>query len=354
MRKIPWYPALLLFAVALYGLQLPAAWANEEEKFFSGKRVRILVTVTPGGGYDLYARLVARHLGQHLPGKPSVIVQNMTGGGGRIGTNYAFRVAKPDGLTIGAVQQGIYLDQLTDPAGVEFDVQKFQFIGTPATEVAIGLMRTDKPRTAEALRTSAQPVNIGYSGPGSSFYQFSKLLMKTLGVNLRLIGGYAGAGPIRQAIQQGELDGLIGVFLSSAIALEYQWVKEGFLTPFIQSGAWDPATKSFKRHQHPMVRDVPTVWELAAPEQRRLTTLIGAANVLGRPFVVPPGVPAERVKTLREGFWAAVTSPAFKREATKTFGLEPEPMPGSDLQDLVAEIMKITPSELATLKEVMK
>ena len=353
MKKIPWYPGLIIFVAALYGFDPPVARA-QEEKFFSGKRMRILVTVTPGGGYDLYARLLARHLGQHLPGNPSLIVQNMAGGGGRIGTNYAFRVAKPDGLTIAAVQQGIHLDQLTETEGVEFDVQGFQFIGTPATEIAIGLMRTDKPNTVEALRTAAHLANIGYSSPSSSFYQFSKLVMKALRLNLRLIGGYAGAGPIRQALQQKELDGLIGVFLSSAIALEYQWVKEGFLIPFIQSGVWDPAARSFKRHQHPLVRDVPTVWELAAPEHRRLITLIGGANVLGRPFVVPPGVPAERVRILREAFWAAVTSPEFKREATKMFGLEPEPIHGKELQDLVAEMMKITPTELAALKEVMK
>lgn len=350
MRKVlPRLAALCIGLALVFGGRTTALG----EQFYQGKTARILVPYPPGGGYDIHSRLLARHLRRHIPGNPNVIVQNMPGGGGLIAPNYLYHVAKPDGLTISILGASIYADQLAGTEGVKFDLKKFSWIGTTTSEVAVGMMRSDSPyQSVEAIRRAARPPVIGFTGTGSSYYQFTSLLNHTLGLNIRLVGGYLGTAPIKVAVKQGELDGIVGMQYSSALSSVGDWVREGYLTFFIQSGVWDPRTSSF--HRHFLLKDVPTVSELANPEHKRIIILVNAAQVLGRPFIAPPGVPEDRVKMLRDAFAATVNSAEYKTEAKRIFGMDLEPGRGEALQEFVAEVMAAPAEQIALLKKLLK
>src|SRR5438477_1887576 len=192
---------------------LPLAAAAQAN--FSGKTVTLVVGYKPGGGYDATARMLARHLPNHIPGKPTVIVQNMPGGNSIIAANHIYNVAKPDGLTIGTFNRNLPIAQLTGVQGVKFDMTKFAWIGSAANETTILAIRDELPyKTFDELRKAKEPVVIGSTGPGANTYDFPLLLKDMLGVNFKIVSGYSSSADIMLAVERKEVDGRAGSYSS--------------------------------------------------------------------------------------------------------------------------------------------
>src|SRR5207248_3497441 len=213
---------------------LPLAAAAQPN--FSGKTVTLVVGYKPGGGYDATARLLARHLPQHLPGKPTVIVQNMPGGNSIIAANHMYNVAKGDGLTIGTFNRNLPIAQLTGVQGVKFDITKFAWIGSAANETTILAIRDDLSyKTFDDLRKAKENVIIGSTGPGANTHDFPLLLKDLLGVNLKIVSGYSSSADIMLAVERKEVDGRAGSYTSLR-----QFIDRGLVRPIIRARSTEP------------------------------------------------------------------------------------------------------------------
>ena len=314
-------------------LNLERAFA--QANFYQGKTITLVVSSTTGGGYDLWARLTARHIAKHIPGNPSIVVQNMPGAGNIIGANYVYGVAKPDGLTLGAVNPALYFDQLVGRPEVKFDWVKFNWIGSPEKNDIVYYMRADQPlKSVEDLRNAKEPAKCGSTGTGSTGHYIPRLLEETLGVKTHIVSGYPGAGDIELAIERGE------VFCWSLLLATYfgrepyrHWHKSGYVRVMLQTGA--------KRDAR--LKDVPTLNELmqqykTSEAGRRIAKVILTAATLGRPIGATPGTPADRVKILRDAYAKAIADPELLAEAAKQ-GWEVDPTKGEELQVLSKEVM---------------
>src|SRR5882762_4550770 len=273
-----WRHALL---AALAMLPLTAA----AQPNFSGRTITILVGYKPGGGYDATARMIARHLPQHLAGKPTVIVQNMPGGNSIIAANHMYNVAKPDGLTIGTFNRNLPIAQLTSVEGVKFDMRRFAWIGSAANETTILAIRADLPyKTFEELRKAKEPVVIGSTGPGANTHDFPLLLKDLLGVNLKIVSGYSSSADIMLAVERKEVDGRAGSFTS--------------LRPFIDRKLVRPLIRA--RSNEAGIEYLPIDESFApTPRAKAIMALRSAPEVIARPYVLPPGTSADIVKVYR-------------------------------------------------------
>src|SRR5947208_11589491 len=210
--------------LAVAALLLPIAATAQPN--FAGKTVTIVVGYKPGGGYDATARMLARHLPNHLPGKPTLIVQNMPGGNSIIAANHMYNVAKPDGLTLGTFNRNLPIAQLTGVQGVKFDITKFAWIGSAANETTILAIRDDLPyKTFDELRKAKEPVVIGSTGPGANTYDFPLLLKDMLGVNFKIVSGYSSSADIMLAVERKEVDGRAGSYTSLRPFIERNLVR---------------------------------------------------------------------------------------------------------------------------------
>lgn len=309
--------------------------ASAQTPYYQGKTITLVVSSTSGGGYDLWGRLTARHIGKHIPGNPAIVVQNMPGAGNIIGANYVYNIAKPDGLTLLAVNPALYFDQLVGRSEVKFDWAKFNWIGSPEKNDIVYYMRADTAfKSVEDLRNAKEPAKCGSTGTGSTGHYIPRLLEETLGIKTHIVSGYPGASDIELAIERGE------VFCWSPLLATYfgrepyrRWHKSGYVRVLIQTGA--------KRDAR--LKDTPTLGELMqrykTPEAGlRLAKVILTAATLGRPVAVTPGTPAERVKILREAYAKAIADPELLAEAAKQ-GWEVDPTKGEELQSLAKEVM---------------
>lgn len=272
---------------------------------FAGKTVTIVCGYKTGGGYDKVARLLARHLPNYIPGKPNVIVQNMPGANSLIAANHVYNVAKPDGLTIGTFNRNLPIAQLTHVDAVKFDMRKFAWIGSAASESTVLAIRTDLPyKTFADLKKipADKPLIIGATGPGANTYDFPLLLKDLLGLNLKIVSGYQSSGEIMLAVERKEADGRAGSFTS--------------LTPFIDRKLVRPVVRS--RAAEPGIENLP-VDESFAPNARAkaIMALRSAPELVGRPYVMPPQTPAAIVKTMQQAFAKAIDDPKLKAEAKK-------------------------------------
>ena len=286
---------------------LPLAAAAQPN--FSGKTVTLVVGYKPGGGYDATARMLARHLPNHIPGKPTVIVQNMPGGNSIIAANHIYNVAKPDGLTIGTFNRNLPIAQLTGVQGVKYDMTKFEWIGSAANETTILAIRNDLPfKTFDDLRKAKENVIIGSTGPGANTHDFPLLLKDLLGVKLKIVSGYSSSADIMLAVERKEVDGRAGSYTS--------------LRPFIDRGLVHPVIRA--RSSEPGVEKLPVDESFAQnPRAKAIMALRSAPEVVARPYVLPPKTPAEIVKAYREAFAATIKDPALVAEANKAkFDLE--------------------------------
>ena len=288
----------LLGALAL----LPLAAAAQPN--FAGKTITIIVGYKPGGGYDGTARMLARHLPKHIPGKPTVIVQNMPGGNSIIGANHMYNVAKPDGLTIGTFNRNLPIAQLTGVQGVKFDITKFAWIGSAANETTILAIRDDLPyKTFEELRKAKEPVVIGSTGPGANTYDFPLLLKDMLGLNFKIVSGYSSSADIMLAVERKEVDGRAGSYSS--------------IQPFIDRKLVRPIIRA--RSTDKRLQQLPLDENFAPnPRAKAIMALRSAPEQIARPYVLPPGTPADIVKTMRDAFAATIADPATQAEAKKT------------------------------------
>ncbi|HWP35501.1 MAG TPA: tripartite tricarboxylate transporter substrate-binding protein [Thermodesulfobacteriota bacterium] len=312
--------ALAALAAALVaGAPGPAAAAP----FYEGKTLTIVVGYAPGGGYDRMARLVARHLPKHLAGSPTVVVQNMPGAASIIAANYLYNTAKPDGLTIGTFNRNLPLAQLVQAEGVRFDVTKFAWIGSTSSEATVLVVRSDLPIASVAdLRGLRHPLTVAATGPGANSYDFPLLLKAYLGANLQVVSGYKSLADLALALERKEADALASSF--SAIK------------PLIDRGVARPVVRS--RAVEAGVEHLPVDEALApTPLARAVMALRSIPEVIGWPFVAPPGTPAERVRELQQAFARIVQDPEAIAEAAKA-QVSFEYVPGEEALKVVREI----------------
>jgi tripartite-type tricarboxylate transporter receptor subunit TctC len=322
---------------------------HAQDNFFQGKSIRVIRGGQPGDLYDLWARLIANHLGKYIPANPSIVVQNMPGAGSVIAANYIYGVAKPDGLTIGSINPAIYMDQLIGRKEVQFDWAKFNWIGTPEQTDFVFFMRGESPyKSIEDIRKATDPPKCGSTGTGSPLYHIPKLMEETVGTRFSIVTGYQGAGDIDLALERGEMHcRLITVAAFSGREPFLTWKKNGFVRPLMQTG----------RKRDPSLPDVPTFYELMdrykTPEAgRRLATLVLAPSMFGRPMVTTPGVPGEQVKVLREAWNKTLKDPELLAEAKKR-GWLVGPVDGEQLATLAKEVIDQPPEVVQRLKKLL-
>jgi tripartite-type tricarboxylate transporter receptor subunit TctC len=319
-------------AIALIaGFALFAAVPQAALAQYEGKTVTIVVGFKTGGGYDRTARILARHLPKYLPGKPSVIVQNMPGANSIIAANHVYSVAKPDGLTIGTFNRNLVLAQLTNVSGVKFDMTKFAWIGSAASESTVLAIRSDLPyKSFEELRKGGKTVVIGATGPGANTYDFPLLLKELLGANLKIVSGYSSSSDIMLALERKEVDARAGSYSSLQ-----SFVERGVVRPIIRARAVEPG-----------IEKLPVDESLAPnPKAKAIMALRSAPEVVGRPFVMTPGTPEPLLKIMREAFAKAIKDPELVAESKKA---------NMDLEYMLAdEALKIIREVLSQPKDVV-
>ena len=329
---------------------LPSFDLSAQSSFYEGKTARILVGFSPGGSYDLWARLIARHMGKHIPGNPNFVVQNMTGGGSMVAANYVYKVAKPDGLTIAVVTPGLFIEQLSGRQEVQYDWAKFSLVGSPERTDRIFYIRADTPyKTLEDLRKATEPPKCGTTGVGTASYYWPRLLGEMFGFKLNLVPGYQGSTDVNLAIEKGEMHcwgGTLQAYFGSEPGRT--WAKTGFVRVLTHGG----------KKRHPQLSDTPTVWELMdrhsiGDATRRLVKVLLSPDDLGRPFFGPPGVPADRVKLMREAFAKIMNDPDVVAEAQKK-GLDPNFVNGDELEGLVKDLIALPPEVLQRMKKLLE
>lgn len=332
-------------------LLLILAWTarvQAQESFYQGKTVRIIVGFTAGGFYDRWARVLARHLGKHITGKPDIIVQNMPGAGSVIATNYVYSVAKADGLTLGMPSANIYMDQLVGRGEVRFDVRKFNWIGTQDKRHLLFYMRADAPyKSLGDIIKATEPPKCGETGTTSSGYLLLRILQEVLGAKINTVMGYPGGAEVDLAVERGEVI-CRGMSVDPYFGREpfISWGKKGFVRLLMQTAKKRDARAS----------DVPTIYELMdqynTPEiSRRVVQVILAGAEFGSPTFVPPGTPADRVKLLRDAHAKSMKDPELLVEAKKG-RMDMDPSTGEELQALTTEVMSQPPEVIEKAKKI--
>jgi tripartite-type tricarboxylate transporter receptor subunit TctC len=328
------------FMVVGMALYSSVAYAASDE-FFKGKSIRFVVGNSVGGAMDDWGRFLTQHLGRNIPGNPDFVVQNMAGAGGVIAANYVYNVAKPDGLTLGFINPAIYIDQLLGSKEVKFDWQKFSWIGSPERIDQVLFMRSDVPyKTLEEMRNATEPPRCAALARAGLGYFLPKLLEEGLGVKLHMVLGYGGGGEMNLAIEKGEVQCRAGT-VSAYVGREptRTWIKTGFVRALVQSG-----TK-----RYPKLPDVPTLYELMDAHKtpdatKRLAKVLLSSGDLGRPIIGSPGVPADRVKTLRDAFTKTMKDEALIADAKKR-KWDLDPLNGAELEAIAKEVV-VQPREV--------
>jgi len=332
--------------LALAGLALSAGAVDAStHDFYKGKVIRIIVGFAAGGGFDTYARAIARHMGRHIPGNPTVIVENMPGAGSLIAANHVYKVAKPDGLTMAHPIGGVFMSQILGRPGVEFDARKFEYVGVPVKDnPACAFTRASGITSMEKWFAAKKPVKIGAVAPGSTTDDVPKVLAVAIGVPLQIVSGYKGTSQIRLAAEGGEVDG--GCWGWESIRATWRkGIETGEVTAVLQAGP-KPASD---------IADVPLIAKFAKTDEARLLIKIGImdAAAITRPFVVTPGTPKDRVQLLRKAFLDTLKDPEFLQEAQKS-KLDVDPMSGDELERTIHGLFKLDPKLVAKLKEILK
>lgn len=327
-------------------------WASALEAqtpFYQGKTITILAGTGAGNVYDLYARLFARHMGKYIPGNPDIIVQNMPGAASMIAANHLYNVSKPDGLTIGAIFPALYFDQIIGRSEVKFDWSKFIWLGSPVKSEHLLYMRADSPyKSVEDVVKASTPPKCGATGTVSTAYYIPKLLDQTIGTNFEIVLGYKTGTDIDLAVERGEV--ICRAFTITAFFARepfFTWVKKNFVRILVQSG----------RKRDARLKDVPTTYELMDKYKtddagRRLANLILAGGEFGRPYVLPPNTPADKVKIIREAFAKTIQDEAVVADAKKK-KLEIDPSTAEELETLAKEVIDQPPEIVEKMKKLL-
>jgi tripartite-type tricarboxylate transporter receptor subunit TctC len=320
------------------------------QEFFQGKTVRLLVGTSAGGAFDDWGRFVAPHLGKHIPGNPDIVVQNMPGAGTVTAANHVYNIAKPDGLTLGLVNPGIYVDQLLGAKEIRFDWPKFSWIGSPERVDQVLFVRADTPyKTLEEIRKAKEPPRCGATGRSGLAYFLPRLTEEALNLKINMVVGYGGGGELNLAIERGELHCRAGT-VSAYVGREptSTWAKNGFARALVQSGAT----------RYPKLPDVPTLYELMETHKtpdaiRRVAKVMLSSGDFGRPFIAPPGMAPDRIKILRDAFMKAMNDPALLADAKKR-KWDLDITSGEELENIAKEVMVQPPEVIERVKKLME
>ncbi|MBM4263872.1 MAG: hypothetical protein FJ145_20925 [Deltaproteobacteria bacterium] len=334
----------MIMMIAVFGLMaLVARRAAAQENVYRGKTLRIIVGTSAGGGFDTYTRTLARHFGRHVPGQPAIVVENMPGAGHLIGANHMYKVAKPDGLTIGHFHGGWFLYQLFKRPGIEFDATQYEFIGSPIRESrACAFTKASGITSVERWLASKTPVKIGGIGGGAPD-DIARMLAATTALPIQLVAGYKGTAEIRLAAEAGELAG--GCWTWDSI--RSTWSKA------IQSGEAIVVLQAVAK-PHPELPNVPLATSLAKNDEARQLIQAGIQEPAEyyRPFVAPPRTPKHVVETLRRAFDNTMKDPEFLADAQKA-KLDIEPLTGKEMEAMVARLFKLSPAMASKLNDVL-
>jgi tripartite-type tricarboxylate transporter receptor subunit TctC len=317
--------------------------------FYQGKTVVMFVGTKAGDVYDLYARLIGEHMSKHIPGNPNIIAQNMPGAASLIAANHLYNVAKPDGLSLGAIYPALYFQQLTRHKEVKYDWTKFGWLGSTVTSNHLLYMRADTPyKTMDDVKNASEAPKCGATGVTSTGNYLPKLMEETLGTKFNIVSGYVAGQDIDLAVERGEIQ-CRAFTITAFFAREpfHTWRKNNFVRVLIQSGS--------RRDER--LKDTPTIYELMdkykTPDAgRRLAKVVLAAGDFGRPIVAPPGVPDDRLKVLRDAFDKAIKDPALLADAKKR-NLEIDPTTWQELDSLAKEVMSATPDVVERMRKLL-
>jgi tripartite-type tricarboxylate transporter receptor subunit TctC len=332
----------LLVAIITFG---SVAVSAADEPFYKGKTVRIVVGFSAGGGFDTYARVLARHMTKHIPGTPTIIIENMTGAGSLIAANHVYKVAKPDGLTIGHFIGGLFLGQVLGQKGVQFDARQFEFIGAPVRDQAVcALTKASGITSPEKWFASPTPVKMGGVAPGSSTPDnVTRVLKAALGLPIQVVTGYKGTADVRLAADGGELAG--GCWGWDSISATWRKALDSRdVSVVLQTG----------RKAHPDLPNVPLAIKLAKSEEARklVEVAIHDDSEILRTYTLPPATPKDRVQLLRKAFLATLNDPQFLADADKA-NLGVDPVSGEAIEKIIAGFFKLDPGFLGKLKEIL-
>jgi tripartite-type tricarboxylate transporter receptor subunit TctC len=310
------------------------AFADSANSFYERKQITVIVGSSPGGGFDTYSRLLARHLGDHIPGHPNIIVQNMDGAGGVRAANYIYNVAPKDGTVIGIAQRAVFVEPLFGSKEARLDARKLSWLGSLNTEWSVAVAWHDSGLSSidDALK---REIPVAASGTTSDDYIYPTVLNNVLGTKFRLIAGYKGTSEELLAIQRGEVAGMIGWAWSAVRARAGQLVDDGQLRVVV----------SLAPQPRPGLEHIPTIYDYAkTDEDRQVLNFVFAPQIIGRPYFGPPGIPPDRLALLRTAFEAMVKDPTFLADAAQQ-KLELDPASAETLQQRI-DALYATPSEI--------
>ncbi len=327
-----------LFALAVC-FAVAAATAQAPDATFAGRTVTMLIGFGPGGGYDLWARVIARHLGKHLPGNPTVVPQNLPGAGSYRAANFIYNVAPRDGTTIAAISRDAVLGPLTGAVGAQFDATKFSWLGTPAIETNVCIAYHTAPvKNVHDLLT--KELVVADTGVGTGTHSYPKALDDILGFKFRIVGGYPSSADVLLAMERGEVQGFCESYDSIKIHRP-GWISSGTVAVLFQGGS----------KPNPELKGVPFVVDLAQnPEDKQAIEFLYAGQGIGRPYIAPPNLPPALLETLRDAFNATMTDPEFIAEAN----LRKLTIDAEDGKQLEALVRKTYATPQSTIDRIAK
>jgi tripartite-type tricarboxylate transporter receptor subunit TctC len=321
--------ALKALAAAAMLLIAPFAYGQQAEPFFARKTVTIYIGYTPGGSYDLYARLIARHLGKHVPGNPAVVPQNMPGAGSMKAANYIYQVAPRDGTALGVIVESAALEQVLGNTAVAYDAAKFTYVGRVATSNNV-FMQWHTSKVQSIADSQKIESTLAGTGPGSIAETIPRLFNAIIGTKFRLVSGYPASTEGMLAMERGEVEGASSSWAAVFVSKQ-NLLKEKKIRIILQTQP--------ERHQD--LPDAPSITEYGnTPEDRQVTALYASGSGVGRSLIGPPEIPAERLKMLRDAFNAMAKDPDFVADIRK-LNVELDPLPGERVQELIARTLAV-------------
>jgi tripartite-type tricarboxylate transporter receptor subunit TctC len=347
-RKPERHPVILTMSlVVLIGMAARAP-IHAAEGFYEGKTIQFIVSSGPGATTDISARLVARYLTKYIPGNPGIVVQNMPGGGGLVGANYLYNVAKADGLSMLAVSRANYLEQMVGRPEVKSDFRKFGWIGSFNKAPMMAACRSDTPYTSiDAIRTAKAPPRFGTSGTGSISYVFASLMEKVLDLKIKHVTGFRSGRDTDLGLERGEVDCRSSSDITVIRSPWNQWVKENYVTFVIQQGP----------EKSELLPPAPTMFELARPGVKQTLDLMAimlAYTDFDRPYATAPGVPKERLQILRNGFAQMLKDAGFAADAKKLLDWDGKSfLTGEQLQKKMEATVTQPPEVIKRIKEIL-
>jgi tripartite-type tricarboxylate transporter receptor subunit TctC len=321
-----------------------AASAQSVEEFYKGKTVEVRIGFSVGGGYDTYARLLATHMGKHIPGNPTLVPQNEPGAGSLKLANWLYEAAPQDGTVFGIVARAAPFDPMFGNEAAKFDALKFNYIGSANNEVSVCVARADTGiEKFDDLKE--KELIVGGTGPTADTVQFPKIMNAVFGTKIKIIDGYPGGNDVNLAMERGEVTGRCGWSWSSVVATRQNWLDSKYMNVLMQ----------LSTSKHPDIPDsVPLIMDLAqSDEDAQLLRVVFARQALGRPFIAPPNIPEDRVKALRDAFMETMSDAEFLA-AAKQAELEITPVSGEDVAQLVAEAYKASPEIVKRISEIVQ